>query len=429
MLLLLMHVVPHSGFIDDELILIRPGEDIPIGRLYRTHPGGPCRALTARKWVRPLSSHCLALRSPVASVPLPTHDSRSIAHTLANLLPPRKRFIDSYSLEDSGEEHIEVDTIDTEVVADVGLSDGVVAHAEDSIGMRVKIVASDVREDDEEFEAEAIHYMSEVCINRITKIEITQRQLEASQLVASGERASLVERIGSLRLYYLKVFVPFVKYREDRVTGLRWSIGIITGGVLLGSLGIVLIFRRNMTITPQLLTLKNRRTLLTDELRNVLAFMKRMLALPMLSRLRIKCQNSNDGDIGNGRDGNGRDGNGENGNGKNGNPNENNKDARPGARDALTWWNSHKRTIRAEAAFSMLWRELMKLMTEVYCPRNKIQKMESELWNLTMKNNDLAAYTQRFQELTMMCTKMVPEEEDRVEKFIGGLPTNIPTGM
>ncbi|GKE37150.1 hypothetical protein Tco_1460555 [Tanacetum coccineum] len=42
-----------------------------------------------------------------------------------------------------------------------------------------------------------------------------------------------------------------------------------------------------------------------------------------------------------------------------------------------------------------------------------------------MKNNDLVAYTQRFQELTMMCTKMVPEEDDRVEKFIGGLPDNI----
>ncbi|GJZ71428.1 putative reverse transcriptase domain-containing protein [Tanacetum coccineum] len=64
-------------------------------------------------------------------------------------------------------------------------------------------------------------------------------------------------------------------------------------------------------------------------------------------------------------------------------------------------------------------------MAEVYCLRNEIQKMESELWNLTVKNNDLAAYTQRFQELTMMCTKMVPEEEDRVEKFIGGLPDNI----
>ncbi|GKF10519.1 reverse transcriptase domain-containing protein, partial [Tanacetum coccineum] len=68
---------------------------------------------------------------------------------------------------------------------------------------------------------------------------------------------------------------------------------------------------------------------------------------------------------------------------------------------------------------------LMKLMVEVYCPRNEIQKMESELWNLTVKNNDLAAYTQRFKELNMMCTKMVPKEEDRVEKFIGGLPDNI----
>ncbi|GJT83851.1 reverse transcriptase domain-containing protein [Tanacetum coccineum] len=191
-------------------------------------------------------------------------------------------------------------------------------------------------------------------------------------------------------------------------------------------------------------------------------------------------QNGSDGDNGNGGNGDGENGNGENGNGGNGNPNENGRGDRPVAREctyqdfmkcqplnfkgtegvvrlirwfekmetvfhisncpeksqvkyatctllnsALTWWNSHKRTIGTEAAFSMSWRELMKLMTEVYCPRNEIQKMETELWNLTVKNNDLAAYTQRFQELTMMCTKMVPEEEDRVEKFIGGLPDNI----
>ncbi|GKD75498.1 hypothetical protein Tco_1333780, partial [Tanacetum coccineum] len=39
--------------------------------------------------------------------------------------------------------------------------------------------------------------------------------------------------------------------------------------------------------------------------------------------------------------------------------------------------------------------------------------------------NDLTAYTQRFQKLTMLCTKMVLEEEDQVEKFIGDLPDNI----
>ncbi|GKE03586.1 putative reverse transcriptase domain-containing protein, partial [Tanacetum coccineum] len=92
---------------------------------------------------------------------------------------------------------------------------------------------------------------------------------------------------------------------------------------------------------------------------------------------------------------------------------------------ALTWWNSHKRTIGNEAAYAMSWAELIKLMTEVYCPRNEIQKMETKLWNLTVKGNDLTAYTLRFQELILLCTRMVPNEEDRVERFIGGLPENI----
>ncbi|GKA94668.1 hypothetical protein Tco_0816706 [Tanacetum coccineum] len=46
---------------------------------------------------------------------------------------------------------------------------------------------------------------------------------------------------------------------------------------------------------------------------------------------------------------------------------------------ALTWWNSHKRTIRTDATYALSWRELMKLMTEVYCLRNEVQKMETEL--------------------------------------------------
>nr|GEW86446.1 putative reverse transcriptase domain-containing protein [Tanacetum cinerariifolium] len=61
----------------------------------------------------------------------------------------------------------------------------------------------------------------------------------------------------------------------------------------------------------------------------------------------------------------------------------------------------------------------------VYCPRNEVQKMEIELWNLTVKGNDLTAYTQRFQGLILLCTRMVLDEEDRVERFIGGLPDKI----
>nr|GFC84054.1 hypothetical protein [Tanacetum cinerariifolium] len=55
-------VVALPGIYRRRAILIRPGEDIPIGRLYRTHPGGQCKALTARKSIRPLPSHRLALR-------------------------------------------------------------------------------------------------------------------------------------------------------------------------------------------------------------------------------------------------------------------------------------------------------------------------------------------------------------------------------
>ncbi|GJT86305.1 reverse transcriptase domain-containing protein [Tanacetum coccineum] len=92
---------------------------------------------------------------------------------------------------------------------------------------------------------------------------------------------------------------------------------------------------------------------------------------------------------------------------------------------ALTWWNCHKRTIRIEAAYAMSWAELMKLMKKVYYPRNEIQKMETELWNLVVKGNDLTAYYRRFQELVLLCTRMVPNEEENVERFVGGLPDNI----
>nr|GFB23663.1 reverse transcriptase domain-containing protein [Tanacetum cinerariifolium]GFB23700.1 reverse transcriptase domain-containing protein [Tanacetum cinerariifolium] len=83
------------------------------------------------------------------------------------------------------------------------------------------------------------------------------------------------------------------------------------------------------------------------------------------------------------------------------------------------------RTIGVDAVYAMKWVRLMKLMTEVYCPRNEVQKMEAELWNLTVKGNNLTAYTQRFQELILLYTRMVPDEEDIVERFIGGLPHNI----
>ncbi|GJR78546.1 retrotransposon protein, putative, ty1-copia subclass [Tanacetum coccineum] len=41
---------------------------------------------------------------------------------------------------------------------------------------------------------------------------------------------------------------------------------------------------------------------------------------------------------------------------------------------ALTFWNSHKRTVRTDASYTMMRKALIKLMTEVYCLRNEIQQ-------------------------------------------------------
>ncbi|GJX29915.1 hypothetical protein Tco_0237994 [Tanacetum coccineum] len=47
------------------------------------------------------------------------------------------------------------------------------------------------------------------------------------------------------------------------------------------------------------------------------------------------------------------------------------------------------------------------------------------MWNLKVKGNDVVTYSQRFQELALMCDRMFPEEIDQVEKYVGGLPDTI----
>nr|GEV89156.1 putative reverse transcriptase domain-containing protein [Tanacetum cinerariifolium] len=101
--------------------------DIPVDRLYPTHPGGLCRALTASSSSNHLSSdhssadHSSAdntschstsdqslSRHSLPSLPLGMRP-RALFPTHTELLPPRKRSKDSYSLEDSIEEDIDAD--------------------------------------------------------------------------------------------------------------------------------------------------------------------------------------------------------------------------------------------------------------------------------------------------------------------------------
>ncbi|GKA38139.1 RNA-directed DNA polymerase, eukaryota [Tanacetum coccineum] len=64
----------------------------------------------------------------------------------------------------------------------------------------------------------------------------------------------------------------------------------------------------------------------------------------------------------------------------------------------LTWWNFHVRTVSHDVAYAMTWTALKKKMTDKYCPRGKIKKLEAE---------------------------MFPEESDKIKRYVSGFPDMI----
>nr|GEU82727.1 reverse transcriptase domain-containing protein [Tanacetum cinerariifolium] len=87
--------------------------------------------------------------------------------------------------------------------------------------------------------------------------------------------------------------------------------------------------------------------------------------------------------------------------------------------------NAYAQPIRIEQANRITWTELKRLLTNKYCPRTKIKKIEDEFYNLSVKSNDLKTYVRRFQELAILCPNMVPNNEKLTKVFIGGLPRSI----
>ncbi|GJX22980.1 reverse transcriptase domain-containing protein [Tanacetum coccineum] len=60
--------------------------------------------------------------------------------------------------------------------------------------------------------------------------------------------------------------------------------------------------------------------------------------------------------------------------------------------DALSWWNSYAQPIGIDQANQITWTELKRLLTNKYCPRTEVKKMEDEFYNLAVKGNDLKTY-------------------------------------
>ncbi|KAI3815589.1 hypothetical protein L1987_15263 [Smallanthus sonchifolius] len=92
---------------------------------------------------------------------------------------------------------------------------------------------------------------------------------------------------------------------------------------------------------------------------------------------------------------------------------------------ALTWWNGEKRTRGVEVAMALPWDELKMIMTEEFCPRNEMKKLEAEFWDLTQDSGESLAYTNCFHELSMLVPHMVTPLSRCIEKYIGGLPRQI----
>ncbi|GJV39722.1 reverse transcriptase domain-containing protein [Tanacetum coccineum] len=92
---------------------------------------------------------------------------------------------------------------------------------------------------------------------------------------------------------------------------------------------------------------------------------------------------------------------------------------------ALTWWNTQVQARGREAAIGMSWVDFKALLVEEFCSSNKMEKLESELWNHTMVGANHAGYTNWFHELAKLVPHLVTPESKRIGRYINGLPPQI----
>ncbi|GKA48599.1 reverse transcriptase domain-containing protein [Tanacetum coccineum] len=93
----------------------------------------------------------------------------------------------------------------------------------------------------------------------------------------------------------------------------------------------------------------------------------------------------------------------------------------------LTQWVEKMEIVNVgnDVAYPMTWAELKKKMTDKYCMRTKIKKLEVELWDLKVKGTDVIGYKKRFQELALLCVRIFLEESNKIERYVDGLPDMI----
>ncbi|XP_022000066.1 uncharacterized protein LOC110897612 [Helianthus annuus] len=92
---------------------------------------------------------------------------------------------------------------------------------------------------------------------------------------------------------------------------------------------------------------------------------------------------------------------------------------------ALTWWNAQVQMLGIEMANATTWDDFQELIRGEYCPRDEIQKLENEYYNLKMEGSEIEAYTKRSHELANMCPNLSRPPPRRIEHYIKGLAPQV----
>ncbi|GJV89171.1 putative reverse transcriptase domain-containing protein [Tanacetum coccineum] len=71
----------------------------------------------------------------------------------------------------------------------------------------------------------------------------------------------------------------------------------------------------------------------------------------------------------------------------------------------LTQW-----TVGHDVAYAMTWKTLKKMMTDKYCPRGEIKKLEIELWNLKVKGSVMASKPKKMQDAIEFATELMDQK-------------------
>ncbi|GJU30101.1 reverse transcriptase domain-containing protein [Tanacetum coccineum] len=299
-------------------------------------------------------------RSPTTSLSAADRSPAALSPARADLLPHRKRLMGS-----SSAFHQENSIKDS---TDIGTKVGVKVSVGPTIKIDVDVIA----------ELDIPHVLSEQTmeerLEEHEEVEEEIRTLTSRLETTKAERTALRDRVRSLEISEMSLRGT-LRFERERFIGVQRHLGYVSAEL-----------RRS----------RMSRFADKESFRMIETFMIRIMPATR-SGMTPEAIEENEGDNKNGnggRNGNGHgngngggSGNGNRGGNINWNGNNNNRNGNHGDNAGGVM----QAALRTDAAYAMTWKELMKLMTEVYCLRNE----------------------------------MVPKEEDKVERYIWGLPDSI----